>query len=114
MNVQFISTFAVISPDVDASRELYVEALGLPLAASEGEEYLHSEQVDGGKHSGGWPLRQAAEACVGTREWPADRTCPQASAEFDVESTEAVAAAAQELERAGFELVHQARQEPWG
>ena len=71
MNVQFISGFAVITPDVDASRKLYVEALGLPLTASDGDEYLHSEQVDGAKHFGVWPLWQAAEACFGTREWPA-------------------------------------------
>jgi catechol 2,3-dioxygenase-like lactoylglutathione lyase family enzyme len=114
MNVQFISSFAVVSPDVDASRRLYVDALGLPLSGSQGDEYLHSEQVEGAKHFGVWPLGQAAEACFGTREWPADRTRPQASVEFDVESTEAVAAAAEELERAGFELLHQAREEPWG
>jgi catechol 2,3-dioxygenase-like lactoylglutathione lyase family enzyme len=114
MNVQFISSFAVISPNVDASRQLYVDALGIPLTASEGDEYLHSEQVDGAKHFGVWPLWQAAEACFGTRDWPVDRMRLQASVEFDVESSEAVAAAARELERAGFELVHQARQEPWG
>jgi catechol 2,3-dioxygenase-like lactoylglutathione lyase family enzyme len=114
MNVQFISSFAVITPDVDASRKLYAEALGLPLTGSEGDQYQHSEQIDGAKHFGVWPLWQAAEACFGTREWPADRTRPQASVEFDVESTEAVAAAAEQLKRAGFELVHQARQEPWG
>ena len=114
MNVQFISTFAVISADLDASRKLYVEALGLPLTGSEGDEYLHSEQLDGAKHFGVWPLWQAAEACFGTREWPADRVRPQASVEFDVESIEAVAAAAEELERTGFELVHQSRLEPWG
>jgi hypothetical protein len=50
----------------------------------------------------------------GTRDWPTDRTRPQASVEFDVVSREAVEAAADELERAGFELVHPARQEPWG
>src|SRR3954451_13045399 len=114
MNVQFISSFAVISPDVDASRKLYVEALGLPLTASEGDEYLHSEQVDGSKHFGVWPLWQAAEACFGTREWPAERTVPQASIEFEVEDADAVAAAGEELERAGFELLHPARTEPWG
>jgi catechol 2,3-dioxygenase-like lactoylglutathione lyase family enzyme len=114
MNVQFISTFAVISPDVDASRKLYVEALGLPLTSSDGDEYLHSEQIDGAKHFGVWPLWQAAEACFGTPKWPAGRTPPQASVEFDVESSEAVAAGAAELARAGFELVHPARQEPWG
>ena len=103
MNVQFISTFAVISPDLDASRKLYVDALGLPLTSSEGDEYLHSEQIDGAKHFGVWPLWQAAQACFGTPEWPADRTPPQASIEFDVESSEAVAAAAAELARAGFD-----------
>jgi catechol 2,3-dioxygenase-like lactoylglutathione lyase family enzyme len=114
MNVQFISSFAVITPDVETSRKLYVDALGLPLTASEDDEYLHTEQVDGANHFGVWPLWQAAEACFGTREWPTDRMRPQASVEFDVESTEAVAAAADELERAGFEVVHRARQEPWG
>jgi catechol 2,3-dioxygenase-like lactoylglutathione lyase family enzyme len=114
MNVQFISTFAVITSDVEASHSLYVDALGLPLAAGEGDEYLHSEQVEGVNHFGVWPLWQAAEACFGVREWPADRTRPQASVEFDVESPEAVASAAEELEGAGFELVHSARREPWG
>ncbi len=114
MNVQFISSFAVITQDVEASRKLYVDALGLPLSASEGDEYLHSEEIDGARHFGVWPLWQAAEACFGTREWPTDRTRPQASVEFDVESTEAVAAAADELERDGFELLHPARREPWG
>src|ERR671930_1631214 len=108
MNVQFISSFAVITQDVAASRKLYVEALGLPLTGSAGDEYLHSEQVDGAKHFGVWPLWQAAEACFGARDWPADRARPQASVEFDVESPEAVAAGAGELERAGFELVHSA------
>jgi catechol 2,3-dioxygenase-like lactoylglutathione lyase family enzyme len=114
MNIQFISSFAVISPDVDTSRRLYVDALGLPLSATGGGEYLHSEQIDGTKHFGVWPLWQAAEACFGTRDWPADRPRPQASVEFDVESAEAVASGAEELERAGFEVVHPARREPWG
>jgi len=114
MNVQFISSFAVITPDIDTSRKLYVDALGLPLTASEGDEYLHSEQVDGARHFGVWPLWQAAEACFGTRDWPSDRTRPQASVEFDVDSVQAVSAAAEELERAGFEVVHAARTEPWG
>ena len=114
MNVQFISSFAVISADIDASRKLYVDALGLPLATSEGGEYLHSENVAGAKHFGVWPLWQAAEACFGTPEWPAGRIRPQASVEFDVESPEAVSRAAGELERSGYELLHTARREPWG
>jgi catechol 2,3-dioxygenase-like lactoylglutathione lyase family enzyme len=112
MNIQFISSFAVITPDPDESSKLYVDALRLPLAGENG--YLHSENIDGARHFGVWPLAQAAEACFGDPEWPADRARPQASVEFEVESPEAVASAAGELERAGFELVHGARQEPWG
>jgi len=112
MNIQFIASFAVITADPDSSRRLYVDALGLPLGGDGG--YIHSEDVDGAKHFGVWPLSQAAEACFGTPEWPAGRDRPQASVEFDVESPEAVAAAAEELERAGFELLHAARLEPWG
>ncbi|GAA2438255.1 hypothetical protein GCM10010388_28650 [Streptomyces mauvecolor] len=39
---------------------------------------------------------------------------PQASIEFEVANAEAVTAAGAELERAGFEMVHEARTEPWG
>jgi catechol 2,3-dioxygenase-like lactoylglutathione lyase family enzyme len=114
MNVQFISTFAVICPDLQTSRKLYVDSLGLPLTAGEGDEYMHSDQVDGVRHFGLWPLHEAAEACFGTGDWPTDRARPQASIEFDVGSPEEVASAAGELEQAGFELLHSARREPWG
>jgi catechol 2,3-dioxygenase-like lactoylglutathione lyase family enzyme len=114
MDILFISGFAVITPDPPRSRALYVDALGLPLAADEGGDYFHSERIEGSKHFGVWPLRQAAEACFGTPTWPADRTVPQASVEFEVEDAEAVAAAAAELEAAGFALLHPARTEPWG
>ena len=62
MDVRFIDSVAVISPDTSASRELYVNALGLPLAG-EPDGYLHSEDIDGSKSFGVWPLSQAAEAC---------------------------------------------------
>ena len=114
MNILFIATFAVIAPDPPKSRELYVDALGLPLTAGEGSEYWHSEKIAGSKHFGVWPLSQAAEACFGTSSWPAELTVPQASVEFEVADADAVAAAGEELERAGFELLHPARQEPWG
>jgi catechol 2,3-dioxygenase-like lactoylglutathione lyase family enzyme len=114
MDILFISSFAVITPDPGRSRALYLDALGLPLAASDGDDYLHSENIDGSKHFGLWPLRQAAEACFGTSEWPADRTVPQASVEFEVEDAEGVAAAGAELEAAGFALLHPPRTEPWG
>jgi hypothetical protein len=39
---------------------------------------------------------------------------PQVSLEFEVEDPEAVGAAAAELRAGGFELLHDARQEPWG
>src|SRR4051794_34002006 len=114
MDILFIASIAVITPDPSASRELYVDALGLPLTAAEGDDYLHSEQIEGSKHFGVWPLEQAASACFGTTSWPEDRPVPQASVEFEVADPEAVAAAASELEDRGFSLLHGAREEPWG
>ena len=114
MNVQFIASMAVITPDPDASRSLYVDALGLPLTAAEGDDYLHSEQIGGAKHFGVWPLAQAAQACFGTADWPAGRPVPQASVEFEVEDPGAVQPAAEELRAAGHELLHDSRTEPWG
>jgi catechol 2,3-dioxygenase-like lactoylglutathione lyase family enzyme len=111
VNVQFVSTVAVIAANPEKSRELFVDALGLPL---EGDDYPHSESIEGVKHFGVWPLAQAAQACFGTEDWPADTLVPQVSIEFDVENPEAVEAAAQELEARGFQLLHGARKEPWG
>jgi catechol 2,3-dioxygenase-like lactoylglutathione lyase family enzyme len=114
VNVQSIASVAVIAPDPPKSRELFVDALGLPLEAAEGDDYFHSEHIDGSKHFGVWPLTQAAQACFGTKEWPSDRPVPQASLEFEVESPGAVQAAAKELRDKGFTLLHDAREEPWG
>ena len=61
-----------------------------------------------------WPLAQAAEACFGTSEWPADRPVPQVSIEFEVADVASVRAASDELEAAGHALLHAAREEPWG
>lgn len=113
MNVEFLSTLAVIAPDPLASRRLYVEALGLPLEGP-GDGYQHSERIPGCESFGIWPLSQAAEACFGTATWPEDRPVPQVSIEFDVPDADAVGPAACELERAGYELLHPAREEPWG
>ena len=114
MDVQFIASVAVITPDVSVSRRLYVDALGLPLTASEDDDYLHSEDIDGCKHFGVWPLAQAAQACFGTSGWPVDRPVPQASIEFEVADADAVQVAAEELKAKGFTLLHEARTEPWG
>ena len=114
MDIQFVTSMAVITPDPELSRALYVSALGLPLRAAEGDDYLHSEDIEGAKHFGVWPLRQAAQACFGSEQWPTDRPVPQASVEFEVADAEAVERAGVELERAGFTLLHAARTEPWG
>jgi catechol 2,3-dioxygenase-like lactoylglutathione lyase family enzyme len=114
MNIAFIASVAVITPDPAVSHHLYIDALSLPLDHADGDEYEHSEHIDGSKHFGVWPLNQAAQACFGTAAWPADRVVPQASFEFEVESPDAVEAAAAELEAGGHELLHGARLEPWG
>ena len=111
MNVQFVASVAPITTDPVAGRRLYVEVVGLPL---DGDDYIHSENVPGSRHFGVWPLAQAAEACFGASEWPADRRVPQASIEFEVEDKDAVRAAEAELRDAGYEVLHPPRTEPWG
>jgi catechol 2,3-dioxygenase-like lactoylglutathione lyase family enzyme len=114
MDILFVASVAVIAPDPAESRRLYIDALGLPLEAAQSSDYWHSERVAGTKHFGVWPLAEAAEACFGTAEWPAHLPVPQASIEFEVADPAAVQAGAAELEGRGYELVHQAREEPWG
>lgn len=114
MDIQFIAGIAVIAPDPPKSRELFIDALGLPLEASPGSDYFHSEQVEGAKHFGVWPLPEAAQACFGTPDWPADRIVPQTSLEFEVRDADDVQSAAEELAQRGFDLLHDRRTEPWG
>ena len=114
MDIVFVASVAVIAPDPAQSRKLYVDALGLPLAAAGGSEYWHSEQLAGTKSFGIWPLREAAQACFGQPEWPAHLSAPQASIEFKVADGHAVEAATRELEARGFALLHAPREEPWG
>lgn len=113
MNIEFVATLAVITPDPVGSRSLYVDALGLPLR-EEGEGYSHSEAIAGCKSFGIWPLSQAAHACFGTEQWPAQRPVPQVSIEFDVPSADAVGPAVRELVEAGHDVLHEGRKEPWG
>jgi catechol 2,3-dioxygenase-like lactoylglutathione lyase family enzyme len=114
MKVQFISSIAMIAPDPAASRKLYLSTLGLPLEQMGDTEYYASEHVEGSKHFGVWPLSEAAEACFGSPQWPAGTPVPQVSVEFELESPDAVAAGASELEAAGYALLHPSRTEPWG
>ena len=113
MKVQFVASVAMIAKDPAGSRKLYVNTLGLPLEQV-GGEYYASENIEGSRHFGVWPLTEAAEACFGSSEWPADTPVPQVSVEFELESLEAVSAGAGELEAAGYSLLHPARTEPWG
>lgn len=108
-----ISTVAVITAEPAQSRKLFIQTLGLPLEG-EGDGYYASGDIPGCKHFGVWPLREAAESCFGSPEWPADVMVPQASIEFEVEELQDVATAGEELRAAGFELLHPARTEPWG
>ncbi len=115
MKVLFISSVSIVAADPAKSRKLFVNTLGLPLeAAQPGDDYYFSEKVDGSKHFGVWPLNQAAQACFGPSDWPADRPAPQVSIEFEVENEAAVEHAGQELESHGFKLIHRTRKEPWG
>src|SRR6266496_3581713 len=100
MDVLFIASVAVITADPPRSRQLYMDALGLPLEG-EGDGYYSSGNIAGSKH-------------FGAPEWPADRVVPQASIEFEVKDADAVAAAGEELQAAGYQLLHPARTEPWG
>ena len=91
MEVQFIGSVAVITSDPSASRGLYVDAHGLPLAI-EPDGYLHSEDIDGSGSFGIRPLAHAAQACFVNPEWPADRPVPEASIEFEVTDADRVQA----------------------
>jgi catechol 2,3-dioxygenase-like lactoylglutathione lyase family enzyme len=111
MRTLFLATVSVIVADPPAARGLFADALGLTLTGPGGDDYAFTDTLDGTKHFGVWPLAQAAQACFGTDEWPADRPVPQASIEFDVDDVKAAAA---ELEAKGYRLLHRARTEPWG
>lgn len=113
MKIELITSVAVITCDAPASRALYMDALGLPLKRLDGD-YFASEAVTGCRHFGVWPLAQAAEACFGTPTWPDDVARPQVSIEFEVADATAVSRGAQELRARGYDMLHDAKTEPWG
>lgn len=110
MKVEFVASFAPIVRDVVSSHAFYKEAMGLSFEGGEGD-YVFTEELDGIRHLGLWPLSEAARSCFGTEQWPPQLPEPQASVEFEVAD---VAEAASELERRGYELIHGAKTEPWG
>jgi hypothetical protein len=62
MDVLFIASVAIVTPEPAESRKLFMGALGLPLKRHDGGDYYFSENIGGSKHFGVWPLSQAAEA----------------------------------------------------
>jgi len=113
VQVESVTSVAVISADAPASRALYMDALGLPLKQLDGD-YFASGEIPGCNHFGVWPLEQAATACFGTRTWPEDLARPQVSVEFELASAAAVADGVRELRSLGYEMLHDAKVEPWG
>ena len=106
MEVLFVAGFGPIVTDMDASKRLYIESLNLPLEG----DYPMTDKLEGIRHFGLWSLRDAAQACFGTDEWPDNIPVPQASIEFEVADVEL---AAKELEAQGHKLLHPAKIEPW-
>ena len=110
MKVLFVAGFGPIAADVESSRRLYEDALGIGFKVEEGD-YRHTEELSGVNAFAVWPLAQAAESCFGVEAWPADVPVPQAWLEFDVDD---VAAATSEMEGRGYRLLVANRTEPWG
>ncbi|HEX5324054.1 MAG TPA: VOC family protein [Capsulimonadaceae bacterium] len=110
MKVLFIAGFAPIVRDAEASRKLYLNSLGLTLK-EESDGYLHTEDLEGAKNFGLWPLSQVAQSCFGSDTWPSDLPAPQASLEMEVDSVEA---ATEELEAQGVRMLVKNKKEPWG
>jgi catechol 2,3-dioxygenase-like lactoylglutathione lyase family enzyme len=112
LRVLFVAGFGPIVRDTAESHALYRDALGLPLEPMPDDAaYLHAETIDGVRHFALWPLANAAESCFGSRVWPASVPELTSWLEFDVAD---VAAASAELERRGYLLLVNTRQEPWG
>ena len=115
MNIVFISSVSLISSVGSQTKDLLIKGCGLPLEPSQPDpNYVFSERIEGSKHFGVWPLSQAAEACFGQSQWPAQHPVPQVSIELEVGNAEAVTAAESELRAQGYHLLHATRTEPWG
>jgi hypothetical protein len=110
MKVLFVAGFGPIASDVEASRRLYEDALGIAFKIEDGD-YRHTEELKGANSFAIWPLAQAAESCFGNSAWPDDVPRPQAWLEFDVEDVEA---AAREMQERGYRVLVSNRTEPWG
>jgi len=112
IKIESVATVSLIVNDASRNDVLFIDTLALPMENYDG--YLMTEKLPGVRHLGMWPISQAAATCFGSSEWPADVTKPQASIEFEVASPDDVFAAAAELRRRGYSLLHDAKVEPWG
>ena len=110
MEVQFVASVSAIVGDAEAARRLFLNGLGITFEGGEGD-YIFTERLEGVKHFGLWPLREAAIACFGGPDWPGHLPVPHASIEFEVPDVEA---AEKELVGEGYQLLHGAKVEPWG
>lgn len=109
MKIVFCAGFGPIVEDVAASEAFYRDVLGLPLS-TEGD-YRSTDQLDGVKHFGLWPLADAARSCFGQSSWPTDVPRPQGNLEFEVDDVDS---AASELVDRGCRLLSGPMTEPWG
>lgn len=108
--VLFIAGFGPIDRNVEESRALYAEALGIAFKEDAGG-YLYTGGLAGAKHFALWPLAQAAQSCFGSDAWPADIPTPQAWLEFEVDDVERATA---DLELRGYRMLVRSKTEPWG
>lgn len=112
IRIMFVAGFGPVTRDPAASKKLYVDTLGLPLEAMDGNEnYYHGEGIDGVKHFAIWPLDQASMSCFGKSQWPSDVPVPSSWMEFDVED---IGSATALLKSRGYRILVDTRKEPWG
>jgi catechol 2,3-dioxygenase-like lactoylglutathione lyase family enzyme len=107
-----IAGFATITEDPASSAALYQDMLGLSFRVQ--TNYLFTDNLEGAKHFGIWPLQMAAQSCFGSDIWPTHIPKPQATIEFELEDIEAIEAAVAEMQASGYQFVHGIRLEPWG
>jgi catechol 2,3-dioxygenase-like lactoylglutathione lyase family enzyme len=110
MKVLFVAGFGPIVSDRQKSAAFYRESLGLSFQ-EEYDGYLHTEELQGVKIFGLWPLSAAAQSCFGVNQWPADLPAPTSWLEFAVED---LAEASRELQAKGYQLLIAVKKEPWG
>ncbi len=108
--VLFIAGFGPIDRNIDESRALYSDSLGIHFKEDSGG-YLYTGALQGAKHFALWPLSQAAKSCFGSDSWPDTIPVPQAWLEFEVENVQKATA---DLESRGYRMLVHSKEEPWG